>query len=179
MLQTTVMLLWLLLIHWELLCKFYRITLIIAGWKGRTRSYHCCWWIFNWIIRKKRGQGELILFCVPPECLVALLPATSAGYYRSSPCNCSTCVCPQQGEAGVVGPVGPMVRHFQRWVDCFFYFALVLQAIVNVKVVCFTFSFLLSRDDKEYLCFRMINVLHKRMWLLDMWCCILLTWFRI
>lgn len=178
MLQTAVLLLWL-LIHWELLCEHYKITLIIAGWKGRTRSYHCCWRIFNWIIRKKRGEGELILCCVPPECLVALLPATSARYCWSSPCHCSMCACPQQGEAGVVGPVGPMVRHFKRWVDSSFYFAFVLHIIVNVKVVWFSFSFLLSRDDKECSCFRMINVLRKIIWWLHMWCCKLLTWFRI
>lgn len=86
------------------------------------------------------------------------------------------CVCPQQGEAGVMGPMGPMVRDFQRRADSFFfYFALVLQKIVNVKVVYFSFSFLLSRDDKEYSCFRMINVLQKRMWLLPVWCCKLLS----
>jgi len=64
MLQTAVMLLSLLLIQEELLCKHCKTTLIIAGWKGRTRSYHCCWWSSNWVIRKKRGEGELIVCCV-------------------------------------------------------------------------------------------------------------------
>lgn len=170
------MLLWL-LIHWELLCKHYKITLI-AGWKGRTGSHHCCWWIFNWIIRKKRGEGELILCCVPPECLVALLPATSARCCRSSPCHCSMCLS-STGWSWSGGTGGTNGKTFPKMSAFFFYFALVLQVIVSVKVVCFSFSFLLSRDDKEYSCFRMINVLQKRMWLLHMWCCKLLTWFRI
>lgn len=173
------MLLWLLLIYWEFLCKHSKITLIIAGWKGRTRSYHCRWWIFNWIIRKKRGEGELILCCVPPECLVASLPATSARHCRSSPCHCSVCLSStgwsrSHGTHGTNGKRFPKTSGF-----FFFYFALVLQKIVNVKVVYFSFSFLLSRDDKEYSCFRMINVLQKRMWLLPVWCCKLLSWFRI
>lgn len=65
---------------------------IIAGWKRRIWSYHCCWWVFNWIVGKKRAEGELILFCVLPECLVALLSATSARYCRCSPCNCCMCL---------------------------------------------------------------------------------------
>lgn len=144
------MLLLLLLTHWELLCKHCKIALmLIAGWKGRTRSYHYCWWIFNWIIRKKRAEGEFVLLFVLPEYLVALLPTTSIRYCRSSHCHC--CVCSSStGWSWSGGTSGTKGKTFPKFSEFFFDFVLALERLIIVKVVCFSFPFLLSRNCKEY-----------------------------